>query len=149
MIHLSTISFSFPCFKLCMTVIIQPINLLCRDSFAQRYVWEILQCCWASWTVVGSFLLLDSILMCKHIRDSLSSLLERDFWVFPYDLCDTEYWKLWKFCLMAWYVASFCIAPCRLENNKLFSKGWVCGLYIFSLPIFLNPDSLSFFLFFR
>ena len=41
--------------------------------------------------VVGSFLLLNSILMYKYITDSLSVLLERDFWVVSYDLFDTDY----------------------------------------------------------
>lgn len=84
--------------------------------------------------MVGSFLLLDSILMYKYIRDSLSSLLERDFWVFSYDLCDTEYWKLCKFALWPDMWPVFVMLHVGLKTTSYFLMvGCVVYTYFHSL----------------
>ena len=90
------------------------------------------------------FLMLNNASIYKYTSDCLSKLLKRDFWVVSYDLSDRGYLKCVEFCLMDWYVASFCNAPRRLEEKKRFSKDWVWGLWIFLLPIVLNPHCPSF-----
>ena len=48
--------------------------------------------------------------------------MKRDFWIVSYDLSVREYLKYVKFCLMDWYIASFCNVPSRVEKQKGFER---------------------------